>query len=556
MKEELLHHIVHASDDFIAVIDLDFSIVLANDAYLSAFDRPKEEIIGRDFFDIWPGEGCDPEEERLRILGCLKEDRVLLIQSEQIGERHFRFRKAFYPFGRQREATHIIAVFHDISDLDAIESRLTHYEFRDHVTGLFNRRSLEIILEMELEKARRSREENLRALLFISVTNLGAVNDSIGFDTGDLLLESIGCRIRETLRKSDYVFRFEGNELAVLLTSVTRITDVAQVADKLEEIISLPYHTGSTTIHLSSAIGISTCPEDGKSVEELIQHASAARREAKRQGEKFMHWNPVLHARATERLKMKGELARAFNREEFRLLYQPIVDAGGAIQGVETLIRWRHPERGVLAPSAFISLLEENRSINTLTRWVLLQAADQLVPIAREYGTFFSINLSSFDLLDPDFIEVVGKVVSDHASTLRLHLELGGITRRYEIARSREAMERLTALGARLILSDFAGEGTVGGLLRELPVEGVKIEIAALESADPEGAEMTLAADLATLARHQGKKIFLEGIESRDACSAVEGIGADYRQGFYFSEPVPIAVLQEILKAGGKLPQR
>ena len=557
VKDELLHHIVHASDDFIAVIDLDFTIVLANDSYLSAFSLPQDRIIGRDFLELWTGTG-EPRnvgEERERILRCLHEGRVNLLEPEQVGDRLYRLKKAFYPFGRENEASHIIAVFHDISDLEAFESKLTHYEFRDHITGLFNRRSLEIILEMELEKARRVREAAFRALLFISITNLGAVNDSIGFETGDLLLESIGCRIKETLRKSDYVFRFEGNELAVLLTTLTRTTDVAQVAEKLSEMICLPYHTGSTSIHLSSAIGISTCPDDGTSVQELIQHASGARREAKRRGETFLHWDPALHARATERLKMKGELSRAFSRDEFRLLYQPIVDPEGEIRGVEALLRWRHPERGILAPGAFISILEENRSINTLTRWVLLQATEQLGQIAERHGIFFSINLSSFDLLDPDFIDVAAMAVADLKKDLKLYLELGNISRGADWNSIRKAMQALTELGARLILSDFAGTNAFGVLLKDLPVEGVKINLSTLGAVEADAEALALTTDLASLVRHQNKKICIEGVGDKRVLAALEGIRADFLQGFHFAEPLPIAVLEDLLATGYQLPR-
>jgi EAL domain-containing protein (putative c-di-GMP-specific phosphodiesterase class I) len=319
--------------------------------------------------------------------------------------------------------------------------------------------------------------------------------------------------------------------------------------------ISLPYHTGSTSIHLSSAIGISTCPDDGTSVHELIQHASGARREAKRRGEPFLHWDPVLHARATERLKMKGELSRAFSRDEFRLLYQPIVDPSGEIRGVEALLRWRHPERGILAPGTFISILEENRSISTLTRWVLLQATEQIGHIAERHGIFFSINLSSFDLQDPDFIDVVAMAVAELKKDLQLCLELGGSMRSTGWNSIREAMQNLTALGARLMLSDFAGANAFGALLKDLPVEGVKINLSSMGSIETEPEALALTSDLAALVHHQNKKVCIEGVGNERMFAALEGIRVDYLQGFHFAEPLPIAVLDDLLSTGYQLPR-
>ncbi|WP_319558835.1 EAL domain-containing protein [Marispirochaeta sp.] len=555
MSDDLIHHIIHATDDFIAVLDMDFNLVLVNDAYLKTFNQSKEEILERNFFDLWPGIGktVSPEERKLRILECIRNESTVFIEPESAEGNYFRFKKAFYPFGRDKEASHIIAVFHDVSDIEAIESRLTHYEFRDHITGLFNRRSLEIILDMELEKARRSRGDYFKALLFIGIANLGTVNDSIGFETGDLLLESIGCRIKETLRKSDYVFRFEGNELAVLLTTLQRTTDVAQVADKLGEIISLPYHTGKASFNLSSVIGISTYPEDGESSKELIQRSSAAMREAKRKGTGFLHWDPVLHANATERLKMKSELTRAFRADEFGLLYQPIVDAAGEIRGVETFLRWRHPDRGILKPETFLSILEENRNISTLTRWVLLQTAEQIAPLGGRHGIFFNVNLSFLDLMDPDIEVLIQKILRENTDAVKLNLEIGnaGETQWKKV---KKTMDRVSALGINFVLSDFAGSSDFISFLRDYPVNGVKINIAACAAArNPE--DLVLIQDMAILARHQNKKVFIEGIENKDMAEAARNVEGDYLQGYYFAEPVPSAVLEELLTTGHHLPR-
>jgi len=234
-------YIVDMSHDFITLIDRNYVYEIVNDSYCKAMEKPREEILGSTVAQVW-GEERFQTTIRKHLDECFTGKEVQCIDTFRFGpfEKHMHI--IYYPYPQDGgPVTHAVVCSHDMTQISQVECKLTQYEFRDPTTGLFNRRSLDIILDKEIEQARRS-QDNVRVVLYVSVENLGRVNEMYGAAIGDLLLENTGLRIQKCLRAGDYLFRFVGNELTCLLAQIRRNTDAARVAAKIAEQVKMPYH--------------------------------------------------------------------------------------------------------------------------------------------------------------------------------------------------------------------------------------------------------------------------------------------------------------------------
>ncbi len=333
-------YIVNISKDFITLINRDYVYEIVNDSYCTEMGRSREEIINRSVAEIWGKEKFENSLKRY-LNQCFEGQEVHYIDTFKFGPFEKYMHVSYYPYRENDEITHV-AVFSHVGE---IESKLTNYEYRDAVTGLFNRRSLDVILDKEIEKAKRSKYEKLRAVLFVSLENLAKVNQVYGHEIGDLLLENSGLRIRRTLRSSDFVFRFAGSELAAILTNIAKNTDAGKVAQKIYNNVAVPYRFKETDINITCHIGIALYPDDGADKSTIVQKAASALAEAKKRNMDFLLFDASLHEQAVARLGLESQIAKAFEKGQFELHYQPVVDTNGKIHGAEALIRWNHPHR-------------------------------------------------------------------------------------------------------------------------------------------------------------------------------------------------------------------
>ena len=376
-------HLVNKSRDLITLINKDYVYEIANDAYLKAIGKERGEIVGKTVAEVW-GEERFESSIRKHLLECLAGREVEYIERFRFGpfDRHMHVTYSPY-WDENGQITHVSVCSHDITHISQIESKLTQYEFRDPTTGLFNRKSLDIILDKEMAQASRA-PGTMGAVLFISIDNLGKVNETFGMATGDLLLENTGLRIQRCISSQDFLFRFVGNELACLLVHQGRTSDAARVAKAIVEEIKIPYHHAGADIRMGCSIGIAVYPDDGRDAATIIRNANAAMRQARREGTEFLFHNIAAHTRASAKLVLESELRQAFEKDQFHLVYQPIVDRSGKIKGAEALIRWQHPEKGLIAPSSFIPLAEETGIIESITKWALFAAARARCPLVAE----------------------------------------------------------------------------------------------------------------------------------------------------------------------------
>jgi diguanylate cyclase (GGDEF)-like protein/PAS domain S-box-containing protein len=548
-------YIVNTSSDFITLINRSYEYEVVNDSYCNVIGRVKKDILGFHVADIW---GQERFESKIKghLDKCFSGKDIHYIEEFDFGCEHKYMHVSYYPYRTGEDITHVLVFSHDITKMGEIEAKLINYEYRDPLTGLFNRKSLDIILEMELEKAKRSRSEKLRALLFISISNLQQVNLDHGYETGSMLLENTGIRIKEFLRTSDYVFRYDGQELVVLLSNLAGESDSAKVAQKLLNRITIPYRNDKFDISLHCHIGLSLYPQDSLESTTLIRTAIDALSDSIEKKVPFTIYNRELHTKAVNKLQLESDLHRAFEQNQFELYYQPIVNCEGIIKGCETLIRWHHPERGFISPAEFIPIAENNGLINSIGKWVIYQSVDQLRQWCRTYDLYISINLTAREFASDGLTDLLKSALkkSGDVSSSRLKLEItesGGMENPLQTI---DRMKKLTDLGFEIFIDDFGTGQSSLAYLKDIPANTLKIDKSFVDDIAVDEDSRSYLELILNLAENRNKKTVVEGVETAEQLQILRSLPCSYIQGYYFSRPLSVKDFDKILKEGKSLP--
>jgi diguanylate cyclase (GGDEF)-like protein len=423
----------------------------------------------------------------------------------------------------------------------------------DPLTGLPNRTL--VLDRIAHALARANRGEASVAVLFLDVDNFKVVNDSLGHRAGDNLLRQLAERLSDAVRPADTVGRFGGDEFVVLCEDVVDEPMALRIAGRLARVFAEPFSLEGDDVHLASAsIGVVLRDGAQDDPEELLRDADAAMYRAKERGRSRVElFDSGMRARAIGRLQTEGDLRRALDRDELRVVYQPIVTLGdGAIRGFEALVRWQHPERGLLAPAQFIPVAEESGMIVALGRVVLEEACRQAVRWAAEHGPVpIHVNLSARQVADPNLVDSVAHVLRTTGvapSSLVLELtETSLLERSHSPA---DTLARLKALGISLILDDFGTGYSSLSYLQQFPLSGLKIDrsfVAALGAANGDGA---IVDAILRMARALDLEVVAEGLETEQHLETLRGLGCRYGQGYLFSRPVNVATASALLESG------
>lgn len=556
--EEKYEYIVNTSKDFITLIDRNYTYTIVNDSYCTAIGKDKKDILNKTVSEVWGNERFDTTLKNY-LDKCFSGKEIHYVEKFKFGEDQRYMHVSYYPYydDKRVEVTHVCVFSHDITKLGEIESKLINYEYRDPVTGLFNRRSLEIILDMELEKAKRSEHENLRGILYIGIENLTTISRQHGHSIGNILLENAGVKVKEVLRQSDYVFRYEGNELVVILSRLARSTDAAKVAEKILEALSAPYNYRDFSIVLDCYIGISIYPDDGEDRESILGHAISALGEAKAQKKHYILFNPEIHKQAIHKLELERDLQKAFHNREFTLHYQPIVDKEGGIIGAEALIRWNHPSLGFISPGQFIPLAEETGMVKEIGKWALFTATKQVKQWLELSKLYVSINLSAPEFSNSLLIEIVQSALrqADDLDPGCLKLEITETQGMMFPEKSIDRMEKMKELGIQIYIDDFGTGQSSLNYLKRLPAEVLKIDKIFVEEIVENLNELSFLENIIALAKRRGKKIIIEGVSDRGKYLRLKEMDCDAMQGFYFAKPLPPEEFEKLLREGGTLPK-
>ena len=420
------------------------------------------------------------------------------------------------------------------------QEALAHQALHDALTGLPNRTLLRDRLEHALQRARRDGSQI--ALLFLDVDRFKLVNDSLGHAAGDELLIQMAGRLDDALRPADTVARFGGDELAVLCEDIQREQDGIAMAERIMSSMSRPFVLSGREVFVTASVGVAVSgPAD--SAESLLRDADVAMYRAKERGRgRYELFDMAMRQRSVERMQTENELRRALSRDELRLHYQPVVSLKDrTVVGAEALIRWQHPERGLLAPGAFIPVAEESSLILDLGEWVLVEACRQLAAWDEALpGEFtLAVNVSARQFSDSCLVDIVRSALEGAgADPGRLSLELTeSVLMRQDGAH--DALLALKDLGVRVVLDDFGTGYSSLSYLSRFPLDGLKVDrsfVAKMTQGSPEHA---IIAAVGTMAESMHIEVVAEGIETETQLGALTRLGYQLGQGFLFAKPTP-----------------
>jgi diguanylate cyclase (GGDEF)-like protein/PAS domain S-box-containing protein len=438
-----------------------------------------------------------------------------------------------------------MSVVRDLRDRHAAQARMHHLAHHDALTGLPNRMSFMERLGHQIELARVSGKP--LALLFIDLDHFKRVNDSLGHLIGDALLQTVAARISACLRASDLVARFGGDEFIVLLTDAAR-DDVAEVAHKLLRAIEVPVDAEGRAISVTPSVGIAMFPHDGDTPTELIKHADTAMYIAKSRGRaNCQFFDPAVASAAYAALVLESQLAQALQRDEFVLHFQPQVRArDGVLAGIEALIRWVHPERGLLRPDAFISLAEQQRVMLPIGEWVLRSAARAALRW-RSRGLIdvpIAVNLSSMQFRANGFVDAVARVLREEGVPGEwLELELTERMLMDDLGAVKRTLQQLKAMGMRISVDDFGTGYSSLAHLKELPIDGMKIDRSFVHDLPRQRGSVAIARAVMQMAQGLSLTVVAEGVENDEQRRFLVEHGCDLLQGELISAPLPAAEL-------------
>ena len=437
----------------------------------------------------------------------------------------------------------VIALLEDQREAAVLAtSQVEHLAYYDTLTGLPNRALFADRLSVALTHAHRHRYK--LAVLFLDIDRFKQINDSLGHTVGDRLLRTVAARIRNAVREEDTVARFGGDEFTVLIHIIGKIEDAGKIAQKILESLKQPITIDEREFVVTSSIGISVYPIDGADAETLIRNADTAMYRAKDLGRNtYQFYAATMNSKALEALEVENGLRRALANDEFVLYYQPLVDvATGTVFGLEALVRWQHPQLGLLRPDRFIPAAEQSGLIVALGRWVLIEACRQASEWHRRgYRVVVAVNLSAKQFQDPDLLHHIGEALQ--GANLRpefLELEITEGHAMQNVEKAIEILRQLKTLGVRIAIDDFGTGYSCLSYLKQFPIDTLKLDGSFVRDINaPEDAQIALG--VIALAHSLRLKVIAEGVETISQLTFLREHACDRLQGYLFSRPMPPA---------------
>ena len=444
-------------------------------------------------------------------------------------------------------------VFHDVTAAREMSLQMTYLEQHDFLTDLPNRLLLNDRITQSIALA--CRQKRPIAVLFLDLDRFKFINDSLGHAIGDKLLQSVSTRLLASVRASDTVSRQGGDEFVILLSEITHPEDAATSARKILLSLSAPCSIEGHDLHINGSIGISVYPEDGADAETLIKNADTAMYHAKESGRNnFQFFKADMNRKAVERQSLEGSLHRALEREEFLLHYQPKVNLNtGEITGVEALVRWQQPDRGLVPPAQFVPVAEDCGLILPIGRWVLREACRQarawqdagLTPLP------IAVNVSAVEFRDKGFVEGVRTILAETGLEARyLELELTEGVLMDDAESTASVLQELKMMGVHLAVDDFGTGYSSLSYLRQFPIDVLKIDRSFVNqiTADPD--DSTIVSAIINMAKSLKHHVVAEGIETQLQRAYLQTHRCAEGQGYLFSRPLGAAQFAQLLQSG------
>jgi diguanylate cyclase (GGDEF)-like protein/PAS domain S-box-containing protein len=457
------------------------------------------------------------------------------------------------------EPSHFVCLHQDITERKELEERLEHQAFHDSLTGLPNRALFLDRLGHAL--ARTEREGSSTAVLLLDLDDFKVVNDSLGHAAGNTVLVEVAQRLRDSVRPGDTVARIFGDEFAVLLEAPAGVAEASRVALRVQECLQEPFDLEGQEVFISSTIGIALGETAEHQSEEVLRHADLAMYEAKRKGKaQYEVYASGMNHRAVERMDLESDLRRAVERQEFEVHYQPkVLLKTGEIVGVEALVRWQHPDRGLLWPDQFIPLAEETGLIDQIGLWVMKESCRQVkewqerYPAKLDLPLGLCVNLSAREIQQHDLAGKVAGVLQETRLDLScLMLEIPESTAIEEAEQTIAKLRQLKDLNVELAIDDFGTGYCSLVYLEHSLLDVLKIDrlLVHRERKDPKECETIISA-MTSMAHSLGLTVVVEGIETEDQLAKLKEIGCEMAQGYCFAKPLPAEAIERLLVEDG-----
>jgi diguanylate cyclase (GGDEF)-like protein/PAS domain S-box-containing protein len=451
--------------------------------------------------------------------------------------------------GADGRALRVIGVGMDMTDRKLAEQRIAHMAHHDALTGLPNRVLLRDRIQQAIAQAHRNGAQ--LAVLFLDLDRFKTINDSLGHQLGDRLLQSVASRILVCVREGDTVSRVGGDEFVIVIPGIASAADASAVATKILEVHSSAFHLHGNDLHVNASIGISLYPADGADAETLMRNADTAMYHAKDSGRaNYQFFTQHMNVAAQQRLSLENALRRALENSEFEVHYQPLFDLRDrTITGFEALVRWSPPGREMVMPSEFIATAEDSGLIVPIGEWVLREALRQ----ARTWQSagrplMISVNVSAHQLSRPTFVERLRRLVEETGidpALVELEVTEGVIIE--GAGDARESLDHIAALGVGIAIDDF-GTGYSGlAYLKRLPIDTVKIDQSFVRdlTVDPDDAAIVTA--IVAMSRSLGVDVVAEGVETEEQLAELKALGCHRAQGYLLARPMPASAITKLL---------
>jgi diguanylate cyclase (GGDEF)-like protein/PAS domain S-box-containing protein len=433
-----------------------------------------------------------------------------------------------------------IGALRDLTDYKEKEARILHLANHDSLTGLPNRNLLQDRIEQAILHGQR--HGTRVAVLFIDLDNFKTINDSLGHDVGDMLLQRVSLRVAECVREKDTVARQGGDEFIVVITELNNPQDAGVVATNILGALSAPYTIGNRELHSNASIGIAVFPEDGREVDTLLKHSDVAMYHAKSAGRNnFQFYAPEMNERAIERLMIESYLRHAIEYNELHIEYQPIVSVGeNQPLAVEALLRWQHPYLGNVSPTTFIPIAEEAGLIGTLGEWVLRQACLQIRSWENQGFAVGRVvfNLSPRQFRQNNLAQSIIDILQEtgvKGSQIGLEITETVIVDNAEFAII--TLQELREFGIEISLDDFGTGYSSFGMLKRFPIDKLKVDRSFVRDIATDEADASVVAGIIAMAHSLGIRVVAEGVETQDQLEFIRGHHCDEYQGFFYSRP-------------------
>ncbi|MGC5327658.1 putative bifunctional diguanylate cyclase/phosphodiesterase [Brevibacillus sp. SYSU BS000544] len=537
------------STDLIAIVNLDGQIHYASPSHRTILGYVPNDYKGTDSLEyIHP-------EDREKVIEFTK----LVIQQRKESITEFRFQhsagywtviesKAF-PILQEGGHVHaIVWIGREITERKLDEQKINYLAYYDPLTDLPNRMAFRERLEQEITKS----GNDGFAVLFLDMDRFKLVNDALGHPKGELLLKDVGKRISESLKERDLVARISSDEFTIILSD-TSVEEAKTVADTIVELFHLPFYLEGHEFFITASIGISIYPTDGTTVDDIVRNSNTAMYHAKTNGGNgYQFYAPAMNIPSIERLTLENQLRKALEREELEVYYQPQVDlATGRMMGLEALIRWNHPERGMISPAVFIPLAEETGLILSLGDWVLRTACSQLkawhdadmprMPV--------SVNLSPRQFLKKDLAESIHRALDESGLDPQwLELEITESVLMQNSETNIAMLRRIREMGIRISIDDFGTGYSSLGYLKRFPIDSLKIDQSFIRDMITNREDAAIATAIISLAHNLNLKVIAEGIETEEQALFLRSQRCNAMQGYLFSPPIPVKECTSILE--------